>query len=233
MSFNKTFINKERWLGVAAPLILAIMAGPPRTSAQALPVSVTRPEFDAASVRIDTSGMPSGTLSGTDRSRFSARNVTLKLLISMAWQVRDFQILGGPAWLNSDRFDIAATAGAEVEWDRMMLMLQKLLEDRFQLVTRRETRELPVYVLTAAKGGLKPHAGDCAVSSIPYGRLRIYTNGLDGQTSMPLFVNVLSDLVARPVIDETQFQGPFDVSTQVDAGRKHFRQPLRRFASRD
>ncbi len=170
-----------------------------------------KPEFEVASVRINNSGLPSGSLSGTDKSRFAATNITLKLLLTMAYQVRDFQVIGGPAWLNSDRFDLAAKAETEADWDRMMLMLQSLLEDRFGLVIRRETRELPLYKLVAAKGGLKLYGGNCSDTDKQCGRLAIFSNGMEGQSMMPLFVNVLADLLVRPVIDRTNFNGPFDV----------------------
>jgi uncharacterized protein (TIGR03435 family) len=61
-----------------------------------------------------------------------------------AWDVRDLQISGGPAWLDSDRWDIAATAGREITEDERKKMLRTLLLDRFQMAIRRETKELPV-----------------------------------------------------------------------------------------
>jgi uncharacterized protein (TIGR03435 family) len=191
----------NRKLSAVACLILCL---PP---IQAQP----KPEFEVASVKTNNAGLPSGSLSGTDKSRFAATNITLKLLLTMAYQVRDFQVTGEPVWLNSDRFDIAAKADTEVDWDRMMLMLQKLLEDRFALVIRREIRELPLYRLVAAKNGLKLHGGNCSDADKQCGRLAIFSNGMEGQTSMPLFVNVLADMLARPVIDQTNFTGPFDV----------------------
>jgi len=99
----------------------------------------------------------------------------------------------------------------------MILMLRKLLQERFRLAIRRETRKVPVYAIIPAKSGLRLHAGACvtgeptSTAAAECGRLRIYINGLDGQVSMPLFISVLSDLAGRPVIDETKFAGPFDV----------------------
>src|SRR4029453_8789010 len=66
-----------------------------------------------------------------------------------------FQIIGGPAWMNSDQYDLDARAGGEATIDQMRPMLQSLLADRFTLRLRRETRPLPVYELVAAKNGLK------------------------------------------------------------------------------
>ena len=195
MSSRKSFVKIMLWLGAAVIPLVA-------------PAQTAQPEFEVASVRVNTSGVPTGNLSGTDRSRFSAHNITLNLLIRLAWQVQEYQLLGGPAWLNSDRFDITAKSETEVDNDRMMLMLQKLLQDRFKLAVLRETKDFPGYALVAAKSGLKLHAGPCGDGC---GRLRIFANGLEGQVSMPLFINVLSDLLARPVTDETKFTEAFDV----------------------
>ncbi len=90
-------------------------------------------------------------------------------------------------------------------------MVQTLLKDRFRLVVRRETRELPVYALVASKNGLKLHAGPCDVAGASCGPVRIFVNGMDGQTSMPLFTWMLSDFLGRQVVDETKFGGNFDV----------------------
>ena len=66
-----------------------------------------------------------------------------------------FQVVGGPGWLTSERYQIDAKADATASRDRMFLMLQSLLEDRFQLKTHRDTKELPVFALVADKGGAK------------------------------------------------------------------------------
>jgi uncharacterized protein (TIGR03435 family) len=202
MLYRKPFIRAIIWMGVVC--IPFVSWGAP-------------PEFEVASVRANTSGLPAGSLSGSDSSRFAAQNITLNLLIRLAWGVQDYQVRGGPSWLGSDRFDITAKPETPVDSGRMMLMLQKLLQDRFKLAIRRETREMPAYVLVPAKSGLKLRAGECVTgepASMPPGRcagLRIFINGLDGQAGMPLFVKVASDLLGGPVIDETKFAGGFDV----------------------
>jgi uncharacterized protein (TIGR03435 family) len=77
----------------------------------------------------------------------------------VAYQVRDFQISGGPDWIDSTHYDIDAETAykpAPKEWlQTMQSLLQTLLEDRFKLKLHRETKELPVYVLTVVKGGPK------------------------------------------------------------------------------
>jgi uncharacterized protein (TIGR03435 family) len=100
---------------------------------------------------------------GTEGNRFIAENVPLILLIQMAYRspgggLLRQHVIGGPAWIDTDRFHIEA----KVEGDSRALptaevwrMVQSLLEDRFKLKAHRETRELPVYDLVVTKGGLK------------------------------------------------------------------------------
>src|SRR5262249_21927168 len=91
--------------------------------------------------------------------RFTASGMTLTALIAYAYRIRDFQIVGGPNWAGSDRFDIEAKAESDspskLPPDQLALMMQRLLAERFQLRMHRETKEMPVYELTVAKGGSK------------------------------------------------------------------------------
>lgn len=101
------------------------------------------------------------------RGRFSARGVTLRVLIRSAYGVQDAQIVGGPEWVGIDRFNIIATGdigqspGPMVAHDgssRLDLMMQALLADRFKLVVHKERRESDVYALAvdAPDGSLGP-----------------------------------------------------------------------------
>src|SRR5688572_10157409 len=90
--------------------------------------------------------------------RFVAQQQSLRDLIMLAYQVRESQIIGGPAWIGSDRFDVNARANRE--WPPsdpaggigpLQRMLQSLLADRFKLVAHRETREMPIFALVAAR----------------------------------------------------------------------------------
>jgi uncharacterized protein (TIGR03435 family) len=102
--------------------------------------------------------------------RFVATNLPLRVLVRMAYGVRDFQIVGGPSWLASGKFDIAATAppGSPVDTPATMARLKTLLADRFKLRVHTETREMPVYALVVARSDgalgpdLKPSASDCS-----------------------------------------------------------------------
>jgi bla regulator protein blaR1 len=114
--------------------------------------TATRPQFEVASIKPSYSDsiMNVRPLPG----RLTA-DATLQVLMQYAYGVAPFQVVGGPGWLTSERYQIDATANATASRDRIFLMLQSLLEDRFQLKTHRDTREQPVFALVADKGGVK------------------------------------------------------------------------------
>ena len=100
-----------------------------------------KPVFEAASIK---PGNPDSrllrsiiTLGGNLR----AENVTLRTLIEDAYRMKPFQVNGGPRWIDQDRFEVLAKGDASATADQVRLMLQALLQDRFQLALRRETKE--------------------------------------------------------------------------------------------
>jgi uncharacterized protein (TIGR03435 family) len=82
--------------------------------------------------------------------------VTLKMPIAFAYRIQQFQISGGPAWIDSDRFDVEGKAeDPKASFDELRLMLRSMLEDRFSLKLHHETKESSVYVLVPMSGGPK------------------------------------------------------------------------------
>ncbi len=158
---------KMRCLSAAAAV--AAIVGPaglgvmiePRLRAQAPQTAAAGPAFEVASVKPNNSGDGRVMFANQPGGRFTATNVTLKMLIRMAYQLQDFQIVGGPGWMTSDHFDIVAKAedGAPPETPsldrtaptRTQLMIRALLAERFQLVVHTESRELPIYALVLAR----------------------------------------------------------------------------------
>src|ERR1017187_8706651 len=102
---------------------------------------------------------------------FSVKNHALKTLIAAGYNLSLQAISGGPAWVDSDRYDIAAKAPNEIRpnLDEQMAMLRKLLAERFQLTFHREQRELRVYALTIAKGGSKLKESTESPDAMPEG----------------------------------------------------------------
>jgi uncharacterized protein (TIGR03435 family) len=135
--------------------------------------SSAKPSFEVASVKPNNGDARGSSLSTQPGGRFTATNVPLTLLVRHAFDLQPSQLVGLPDWASSERFDIAAKA--EQEFPRSsekpslsQLMVQSLLEERFTLVSHRETRELPVYALVLARTDgkfgpqLKQSDVDCA-----------------------------------------------------------------------
>jgi uncharacterized protein (TIGR03435 family) len=83
--------------------------------------------------------------------RLSLSNMPLKEMIVFAYGIHPFQVTGGPSWIENTRFNVEAKADHTLQREEMTKMLQALLADRFQLVIRKETREMPVYALVVAR----------------------------------------------------------------------------------
>src|SRR5262245_4407234 len=96
-------------------------------------------EFEVASVKPNTSG-PNMMSIRTLPTSFNVTNVPLRMLITQAYRLSNYQMVGGPTWLDSDRFDIVAKAPEGSRPDQTMLMLRGLLADRFKLKVHGETR---------------------------------------------------------------------------------------------
>ena len=134
------------------------------------------PMFDVASIRQNTSGDQEATVRVEPGGRMTIRNNTLFNIIRNAYTVQAFQIVGGPSWINTDRWDIIARAETEVPQPQLRLMLQNLIAVRFKATVRPERRELPVYALVVARADgrlgpqLNPAAVDCAALAAAAGR---------------------------------------------------------------
>ena len=89
-----------------------------------------------------------------DPGRVNYSGVTLNMLLKRAYDIGPEQI-SGPAWLDSERYDIMATVAPGTTLEQFRLMLQSLLAERFELRQHRETKTLAVYLLTVAKNGPK------------------------------------------------------------------------------
>jgi uncharacterized protein (TIGR03435 family) len=194
--------------------------------------SDVRPEFEVASIKPNSSGSTNMGAFAQPGGRFGAQNVPLRYLIQAAYDVKSFQIVfagssrAGLPWIDADRYDLTAKApqGTANGFEPLRPMLQSLLADRFKLAIHRETRELPVFDLVTAKGGLKLAAakdGNCGVpdpqnprprelaplcNNIKIGRGVIEASGI----AMPRLIAALSDVLGRRVIDKTGFTGVFD-----------------------
>jgi uncharacterized protein (TIGR03435 family) len=194
-------------------------------AAASAPASAAQAQFEVASVKPNNSGERLTRMRPPAGGVFTGTNVTLQMLIVMAYKVKPFEILGGPAWMAAARYDVAAKAGdASASEEQFRSMLQTLLEERFRLAAHRETKTMSIYALTAAKGGLKlrnAKAAPCGAFGLagqgpnPCGVFGLEPTRLEGRTiAMPLLANGLSNLLARLTVDQTGYTGTFDVELQ-------------------
>ncbi|HEY4086642.1 MAG TPA: M56 family metallopeptidase [Bryobacteraceae bacterium] len=213
-------MNLTRKISLTAVSIAAIALPIASGVFSASPIRAQEPAlaFEAASVK-----SPDPSIRFVDfritGGRLVSTNWTLELLIRQAYNVRHHQILSGPAWLQEDQFNIEATAGRDdVSRDQMLAMLRTLLEDRFKLKVRRETREGNVYVLTQAKSGHKLKPPEDA-SKRPMVRLLRNTppelpgvsyTSVGQNATLPQLVDRLSNTLSAPVTDRTGITGSYD-----------------------
>jgi len=213
--------------GIAAAALVLSIAGATAISLYAAPQEA-EPAFDVASVKRDV---------GREHIRFTLwfptlhiEGATLKDLIVLAYHVHDFEVTGGPAWIDSDLYNIDAKAAPQPATSTLFVNLQKrrlqtLLGDRFRLTIHRETKELPIYELTVAKGSpkLQPATcvqrvtGDTAIApgktqsdycgGAQLGRGRIQGRGM----SMAFLSDLLSSRLNRTVVDKTGIAGDFQI----------------------
>jgi bla regulator protein BlaR1 len=223
---------------LAAPAVVGILNAP------IIRAQSAGPKFEVASIKLCTSG--EGGRSGSGRGsampsppspdRLEMNCETVAGLIQRAYGGRPpVPVSGGPAWVTSDRYRIEAKAeGPQSRETLNGPMLQALLEDRFHLRMVRESKEVPVYAMTVAKGGPKlQRAVEGACLSDPakirearaagqkpvpcgiyFGKKKdapgIVTANTRG-TSLTSIAKNLSDLLDRPVIDKTGLTGTFDL----------------------
>jgi uncharacterized protein (TIGR03435 family) len=146
--------------------------------------------------------------------RYDANGVSLRLLITVAYRVKADQVVGGPGWMDTDRFDMHAKAEKPSNAEELHIMLQNLLAERFQLQLHRTTKELPIYALTVDKGGpkMEPHeaksAGDPWIDQAQEQFLHMKMTATF--CPMDYFAWRLGQLLDRPVVDQTNLQGGYD-----------------------
>lgn len=170
--------------------------------------------FDVASIKLSKSANQNGGIKAMPEGRgYFAQNITAKLMISLMYKVPSRQIVGGPDWLDTSRWDVEAKADHSYSLDDLHVMYQNLLADRFNLKFHKETREGPVYVLTVDTPGSKMKINDSAQDfKIPmnFGR-----EGAAIGTRVPMqylcwWLGQQLQADGRPVIDRTGLDKNYD-----------------------
>jgi uncharacterized protein (TIGR03435 family) len=171
-----------------------------------------RQEFEVASVK-PTSATDHGGFWFTP-GRFLARNVTVKLLIAIAYEIQPFQVHGGPAWMDTEHFDVEGTPeNAGGDQCQETAMLKSLLEDRFKLVLHKEMGESSTYALVVGSHGpkLRPSVNQTPGAG-PTGGVHLGPGTLvAGGMRLGLFASLLGTRLGRTVIDQTNLPERYDI----------------------
>lgn len=179
--------------------------------------TATRPEFEVASVKASKRPKEAGTTNVTPQG-INYSGVSLRMILAEAYSVK-WPSMSSPdsrirAMLDEGTYDIVAKADHAVPKDRLMLMLQSLLAERFKLALHIESKVEPVYKLVIAKEGVKLREssvpGDPGVNGIPSGA------GLDCRNmTMSLFSRYLTSRMGRVVLDQTGLTGQYDFVLKI------------------
>jgi uncharacterized protein (TIGR03435 family) len=181
-------------------LIGAFLVVPASISA---PPQETLARFEAASVKPNRSGLEAQS-SHITPGRLTVENMTLQNIVKSAYRIhQDQQLHGGPNWINSERFDIVATAGENVDREQIFVMLQTLLADRFKMTVHKESVEESVYLLLPAKNGPKVQESVEYKAPKPNPDTQFFT----ARGTASAFATLLSKLLGRTVVDKTGLTG--------------------------
>jgi uncharacterized protein (TIGR03435 family) len=216
-------------LAIAAIVAVPVINGAARVPQISSTIRLPDPSktFDAASVRQNKSGEQGGG-SSSGSGRMTTRNSSLKSLLLQAFPIQDAQLVGGPGWLDSDRFDVVAKAAGKTPDADLRVMLQNLLVERFSIKMHIETRSLPIYALALARedGRLGPdlhpgttgrHPGEIAYSS--NGSFAAGEPTVMRGITMAALARALSAKLERPVVDRTGLDGRFELELRYTMPR--------------
>jgi uncharacterized protein (TIGR03435 family) len=221
LSYRLTFARKillaaSGCAAIGIPTLIGILR------AQTLPPSPQH-TYEVVSIRPAKPGEVNSRIGPGPNGGLRAENITAMRLLTFAYNVQDYQFADAPGWVTSARFDVRFTpdkpeitpapgmAREQMEglFNRQRQRMQAVLLDRFGLVLRAETKDLPIYALTIAKGGhkLKTAENPKLGPNLRTGRKEmtgsgLYLNGL---------AVALSGLLGRPVRNETGLDGPYDI----------------------
>jgi uncharacterized protein (TIGR03435 family) len=228
---------------VATLLAIAVPASLQGTAQQA-PAPSPDPKvplhFEVATVKPNKSGKPGGSMRREPGGRITAVNMPLQQLITFAYQISPMQLVGGPGWIGTERFDIVAKLEGDPApvpaWlgpDHAMLAMQTLLAERFRLEVHRESREFDVFALVMPRAGgspgpaLKRSTQDCSPEAVkamagrggpppgPKSPVLCAARMLPGRLQlggMPMstVTGPLGALTGRIVVDRSGLQGNWD-----------------------
>jgi uncharacterized protein (TIGR03435 family) len=165
------------------------------------------PRFEAASIKQNNSDR-NGIGNKYGPETFSWTNVPLRAFIQNVYGVKDYQVIGAPNWVNSDKWDITARTDGATTFPQKSEMAKTLMAERFQLKFHWETREMPVYSLVPLRDG--PRFQPAKDDDVP-GGIRVGTGALIAHkfdvSGLPFWLSAQLNL---PVVDKAGLKGLYD-----------------------
>jgi uncharacterized protein (TIGR03435 family) len=165
---------------------------------------------------------------------FQAKNYTVHGMIAAAWDLNPRAISGGPSWIDTEIWEIIAKTPGDQRpvWDEQMVMLRKLLADRFHLTFHREKKQFNIYDLTVSKEGPKLKATEAPPDEAPNMTSTVFpaTSGGIDHIALPAhnitiaqFAGLLGRAILdRPVVDNTGLTGRYDFELQWSPDENQF-----------
>src|ERR1700733_8629376 len=168
--------------------------------------------FDVVSVKPSAPDDRNGLMMQTQPRGIRLTGVPLRMVVMLAYDVKAFQVSGGPDWIRTERWDVLAEAEGDgrLPMEEKRPMIQALMADRFALKVHKGTKEMPVYVLAVDKKGSKlaaPTGTDQRIGN-GNGSLRAKKTGMDW------FAEWLSRKLGRMVLDQTDLKGEYDFALE-------------------
>jgi uncharacterized protein (TIGR03435 family) len=188
--------------------------------------ATTPPAFDVASVKLVVRDVPNHPVGlRINHGTLNVDDGRLRQIIGLAYGIQRVNVLGGPDWIDIDKFTIIAKADSpDATPEQIKLMLQTLLAERFKLALHKDTKEIRVYTLTVGKNGSKlketpeEEKGSSNVGGTPRGLQMVYR-----KANILLLVNTLANMLGSPVVDKTGLTGRYDIRLEWTDDR--FRRP--------
>jgi uncharacterized protein (TIGR03435 family) len=189
--------------------------------------------FEVASIKPNKTGPGNWSTGAGGRETIIGRPV--RALISQAFGLQDYELIGGPSWMDTDLFDVIAQGSNAAKPDDFLLMMRALLEERFALKSHREVRQGPIYrlVLARSDGKLGPQLRKSPISCAEFMRSggkpvpsrdpRVMTpcsgfggNGQEFERArgFSTFVVFLQNQLSQPIEDVTGLTGEFDIDLE-------------------
>jgi uncharacterized protein (TIGR03435 family) len=179
------------------------------------------PAFEVAEVKVNKSGSDDSSGQILASGQLSFRHVSMKELVEFAWRLEDYNLAGGPSWLDSDYFDVIAKAEPRTPEATVQLMLQTLLKERFKLAVHTESKTMQVCLMTAAKSGAKlklsPEASSfnstCKMGRTAgvLSRVCVFNTMEELASNLPQWA---SGYIKIPVLDATGLKGRYDFTLE-------------------